>query len=221
VAARGWGGVTIEQGIEVGAGAQFLDRPEHARVPQGEGAAGELLVSGQHVGGRQAVAGQGGGAGVFLPPAHPRVLLRLLPSFGRRFRIHRDHRASQRGAQLPGRLPRRLGQDPVLHRAGVGIGQDPGRLSDQPGLGSVDATFLVGAGGAGQPDRQIQRQIGAGAGGLAGQGQRRADLITGELADLLRELPGGWGCRRQALLCRDPGAFMPGGVDLGEQLLHG
>jgi hypothetical protein len=51
----------------------------------------------------------------------------------------------------------------------------------------------MGAGGGRQPGRQVQGQVGAGAGGLAGQGQRGRDLIAGELADLRGKLARGGG----------------------------
>jgi hypothetical protein len=109
---------------------------------------------------------------------------------GRRFRIRHQDGAGEGGAQLPGGLPPGPGQNPILHPAGLLIGQHPGGVGDQSGLGPVDDAATQRAGGAGQPDGQVQGQLLGRAGGPAGQRQRRRDLVGHELAQLDRELTG-------------------------------
>jgi hypothetical protein len=72
------GGVLAQQDVQIGAGAGFFQGTAQASVAQSMGAGGEALVDGEHVGGEQPVSGQGGSAGVFLPAAHPRILLCFL-----------------------------------------------------------------------------------------------------------------------------------------------
>lgn len=177
-----------EKGIKVGAGTQFFQRTRPSRLAQRVGAAGQALVGGQHVCGRQAISGQSGGTGIFLPAAHPRIFLGLLTAPGGGARVHLNHSASDRGAQLTGGLLSRPRQDPRFDGTGLLIGQDAGGFGDQPGFGSIYDALGQGLSGARQPDGQIQGQVLAGASGPAGQGQRGRDLIGKKLADLVREL---------------------------------
>ena len=162
--------------------------PGCAGFPQVKGPFGEVLVGFEHVGGRQPVAGQGGGAGVFAPPPDPRVFLGLLPAPLRGCGVDGQDRPGQRRPQLPGGLLPRTRQDPVFGLAGVLVAEDPGGLGDDPGPEVVDDPGPQRRRGAGQPDSQIHRQIQAGPGGRAGQRQCGGDLVGDELAGLVREL---------------------------------
>jgi hypothetical protein len=154
----------------------------------------EALAGGQHVGRRQTVAGQGGGAGVFLPSPHARVLLRLFPAPGGGSRVNREHRTGQRGPQLTQCLPSGRGQNPRLDRTGIIVGEDPGGLGDQPGFGLVDEALIQGPGRAGQPDFLVQRLVQVGVGGPDAHGQGGRDLVGDELAQLSGEAAGWSGC---------------------------
>ena len=116
---RGGGGLAAEEGVEVGAGAEFVQGAGLAGVAQVKGPFGEVLVGFQHVGGRQPVPGQGGGAGVFAPPPDPRVFLGLFPAPLRGGGVDGQDRPGQRRPQLPGGLLPRARQDPVFGLAGV------------------------------------------------------------------------------------------------------
>ena len=184
----GGGGVAAEEGVEVGAGAEFVQGAGLAGFAQVMGPVGEVLVGFEHVGGRQPVAGQGGGAGVFAPPPDPRVFLGLFPAPLRGCGVDGQDRPGQRRPQLPGGLLPRTRQDPVFGLAGVLAAEDAGGLGDDPGPEVVDDPGAQRRRGAGQPDSQIHRQIQAGPGGRAGQRQGGGDLVGDELAGLIREL---------------------------------
>ena len=118
----------------------------------------------------------------------PRIFLRLVPAPPRGGGVDGQDRPGQRRPQLPGGLLPRTRQDPVFGLARVLVAEDAGRLGDDPGPEVIDDPGAQRRRGAGQPDRQIHRQIQAGIGGLAGQRQRGGDLVGDELAGLAREL---------------------------------
>ena len=118
---------------------------------------------------------------------NPRVFLGVLPAPLRGRGIDGQDRPGQRRPQLPAGLLPGTRQDPVFGLAGVLVAEDAGGLGDDPGPEVVDDPGAQRRRGAGQPDRQIHRQIQAGPGGRAGQRQGGGDLVGDELAGLLRE----------------------------------
>jgi hypothetical protein len=178
-----------EEGVEVGAGAELAQGTGQAGGAKSEGPVGDALVGLQDLIGWQAETGQGGGAGVFLPAADARVLLRLFAAPGRGLRVHHLDGAGHRGTKLTRGLLPSLGEDPGLHVTGLILGEDARGVGNDTGPVEVDDPFAQGARRAGQPDRQVQGQIGIGAGRAAGQGQRGGHLIADELAQLGRERP--------------------------------
>jgi hypothetical protein len=73
--------------------------------------------------------------------------LRLLPPFTGRARIGFQHRAADRGTDLPRRLPREVRDHQGLGGGRGGVVQHPGGLGDDLRLIGVDDALAQGAGG--------------------------------------------------------------------------
>ena len=151
------------------------------RVVSGTVRVGDPLIRGQHLGGGQLPAHQGGVAGVLGPPLHPGVPGRRLPPLPRLVRGDLHHRAGDRGPQPARRQTARPAQHQRLGGAGLGGVQERGGVHDDLGLVPGDRPVPQRRPGAGQPGFE---GLGAGEqpiGVAAGLPQRPGQLGGGEL----------------------------------------
>ena len=165
-----------EQG-EVNPGAQLVQRALGAAGLQPAGQRVDVLIRRDHVGGRQVPSGQRAGARGLGPGLHPGVLLGLLAPPDGGGGVDGQHRAADGGAQLPGGLTRRQGQDPRFDGGRIGVAQAAGLLGDHRRPGPVELPGPQRRGGAGQPG-QGGGDAGEPGRGPAGQDQQRGDLVV-------------------------------------------
>gem|GEM_PF-152444 len=111
-------GVLAQDQVQERAGAQLIHAALQPGPLQLTRPAGDPLIRGQHLVGRQLAAHQGGVAGVLGPPLHPRELRRGLPPLLRLLRRDFHHGAGGRGAQPAGGQPSGPAEDLGLHRPG-------------------------------------------------------------------------------------------------------
>ena len=182
-------GVLAEKDVQVGAGAQLVHGAGDPGGLQVPGAGLHNLVGGQRLIGRQAVAAQGGGAGVFAPQQHPGLLLGLLAAPPPRRGVGLEHGPADLDTELPGSQPVNAGQDHRLGGGRGGIIQDPRGLGDQLRLIGVDPPVVQGGRGQRQPGRQVIRQRQHLLRRPPRAGQRHRQLIGGELPGRSRDRP--------------------------------
>ena len=151
--------VAAEQVVEVGAGAQLIQRAGKAGGFQLACPRGDPLVGGQHVRRGQVTAGQRGGAGVFPPAQHPRVALGLFPAGSRGTGVGGQDGAGQRRPQLPAGLLPGAGEDALFDRRGVPVAQHVGGLGDDPRPYDVDLPGFQRGHRFRQPGGQLDREI--------------------------------------------------------------
>ena len=174
-----------EQGVERPAGeqgeehprAELLQRAVGAGVLQVAGGGVDVLVGGEHGGGRQVAAGEGPGPGGLGPAFDPGVFLRLLPPLAGGTGVEGEHGAVQHAAQLPGRQPRRVRGDERGDGGGPDIAEAGQLAGEDDRLRQVDPPGRQRRGHGRQPhhrggeaDQPVRRP--------AGQRQGRGDLIT-------------------------------------------
>ena len=138
------------QQVDAAAGAGCLQRAGH-RLDPGH------RRGGMH--GRQPLPGQRRGGVLIRVQHHLRAPLRVLAPFLRARRVRRDHRAAQRRAQHPGRLPPGRGQHPRLDRPRRLVTERAGGLRDEAGAGQVNDPGGQRRAGRGQPPAQLHGQV--------------------------------------------------------------
>jgi len=173
---RGGDGLAGEE-RQVDPCAELVHGSSHAGALQRTGQGGKLLVGGQHLGGGQVPAGQGGGAGVLIPLLDPGVAAGTVLALAG----GRQDGVAGGGTQLPRGLAGGVTENPLFYDGSVVVAEAGGLVGDDRSLVAVDPPGGQRGHRGGQAT-QRDGEIEQGIGGSSRQRQGGGDLITDVLA---------------------------------------
>ena len=195
-----------QQEVEVRASAQLVHRARHPGRLQLARSRRDPLVRSQNLRRRQVAPAKRGGARL-LPPSHDAgIALRFLPAAAGGVRIDRQDRSRQRRPELAAGLLSGLGQDQVLYRRGLLVGQHARGVGDDPGPDRIDHPGFQRGRGLAQLARQLRSELQMSLGGAGRQRQCRGQLVRGKRADELGKFSVRSGCASGGRTGRSAGA---------------